>query len=154
MANGRLERESNPIQGEKPGYYPQHETNTAGEFEITGKRNPLPTTDSIVLAKLQEMDDKIQGVIDGSSPANTQLTGSKLQEQKTEADASSGIVIFSSDILAIELYNRDSVDGVFTVNNIAITVPADESFQATVGGTPSNEVSISGSTSYIIGRYA
>ena len=182
MANGRLERESNPIQGEKPGYYPQHETNTAGEFETTGKRNPLPTTDSIVLAKLQEMDDKIQGIIDGSSPANTQLTGSTatlnttvsnfpatqnvnvlnqqeqkfyaLQENYTQKDETSGELIFLENIEGVDIYNLNQTDEIiFTINSLVITVPPDATFEALVGGVPSNVVTVSGNNrDYVIGR--
>ena len=39
---GRLNRESNPIPGEKPGFLPQHESETSGEFVVTGERNPFP----------------------------------------------------------------------------------------------------------------
>ena len=80
--------------------------------------------------------------------------GSSLQEQQTEADAVSGVLTFSDAISEIEIFNRDTADGTFTVNGMAIIVPASEVFQAKVGGTPSNEVSVSGSTSYIVGRYA
>lgn len=39
---GRLNRESNPVPGEKPGFLPQHESETSGEFVVTGERNPYP----------------------------------------------------------------------------------------------------------------
>ena len=39
---GRLNRESNPVPGEKPGFLPQHESETSGEFVVTGERNPFP----------------------------------------------------------------------------------------------------------------
>ena len=102
---------------------------------------------------------------------NSQLTGSNaeldvnvvnqpkteiptLQEQYTESDAVSGVISFSENIKEIEIYNTDDVSGVFNVNGINITIPANTSFQATVDGTPSNEVTVSGSSTYIIGRYA
>ena len=125
MANGRLKRESNPVQGEKPGYYPQHETDTAGDFETTGKRNPLPTTDSIVLAKLQEMDDKIQGIIDGSSPANTQLTGSNIEE-----------LIFNQREVVNTLRSDKLVLGVYwgkTANPTLTRIDASEGLEANAG---------------------
>lgn len=39
---GRLNRESNPVPGEKPGFLPQHESTVSGEFVVTGERNPFP----------------------------------------------------------------------------------------------------------------
>ncbi|KHE73149.1 hypothetical protein [Halobacillus sp. BBL2006] len=151
---GRLPKEENPTPGDRAGFAGSWQ-DADGTYKRTGKANPLPITDAQVLAKLLDLDTKQQAVLDKlNDKINTQLTGSKLQEQKTEADASTGVVNFSSNIEAIEIYNRDSVDGIFNVNNLDITVPANDSFQATVGGTPSNEVSVSGSTSYIIGRYA
>lgn len=40
---GRLNRESNPVPGEKPGFLPQHESTVSGEFVVTGENNPFPT---------------------------------------------------------------------------------------------------------------
>lgn len=42
MVKGRLNRESNPIPGEKPGFLPQHESTVSGEFVVTGENNPFP----------------------------------------------------------------------------------------------------------------
>lgn len=81
------------------------------------------------------------------------LTGSKLAEQKTDADAVSGTVTFAAGVQFIEIYNRDTVnDGVFNVNGINITVPKSEVVDYQVGGTPRNTVTVTGSTSYIISR--
>ena len=77
-----------------------------------------------------------------------------LQEQRTEADASGGTLTFSDVIEAVDIYNRDSVAGVFTINSMEITVPADTFFTAVIDGIPSSTVTVSGSSSYIIGRYA
>jgi hypothetical protein len=86
---------------------------------------------------------------------DAQLTGSSLQEQKTEADAVNGVVTFSDVIKHIEIYNKDTVnDGDFTVNGIKITVPEGDVFEAPIGGTPANTVTVTGSASYILGRYA
>ncbi|SDO79012.1 hypothetical protein [Halobacillus aidingensis] len=151
---GRLPRESNPLPGEKPGFTGSWKK-TDGTYPETGEANPLPIQAVQMQSQLNDLKTLITATNDRlNQTLDTQLTGSKLQEQKTEVDAASGVVSFAENIQAIEIYNRDTADGVFTVNNIDITVPADDSFQATVGGTPSNEVSVSGSTSYIIGRYA
>jgi len=131
MVVGRLNRESNPVPGEKPGFTPQHKL-PDGSFIDTGEANPLPTkddlvyqeldilkqlisdqqaltkkvevtnqkftqtvdgtvginnfptdqkvSDSDVLTKLSELDSKINGIIDGSTPADTQLVGSSVEE--------------------------------------------------------------------------
>jgi len=42
LVKGRLNRESNPVPGEKPGFLPQHESTVSGEFVVTGERNPYP----------------------------------------------------------------------------------------------------------------
>jgi len=42
MVVGRLNRESNPVPGEKPGFKPQHKL-PDGSFIDTGENNPLPT---------------------------------------------------------------------------------------------------------------
>lgn len=85
---------------------------------------------------------------------NVQLTGGKAVEQLTEADAVTGTLTFAENIVVIEIYNTDTVTGVFTVNGFDIHVPADKAFKAQIGGTPSPEVTITGATTYIVTRYA
>jgi hypothetical protein len=83
-----------------------------------------------------------------------QLTGSKLVEQHTQADAVGGTVTFAKNIQFLEIYNTDAVnDGVFNVNGINITVPKGESFKAAYGGTPRATVTVTGATTYILTRY-
>jgi len=131
MVVGRLNRESNPVPGEKPGFTPQHKL-PDGSFIDTGETNPLPTNDDLVyqqleslkqlindqqtltkkvevtnqkatqtvdgmvgvnnfpidqkvsdsdvLTKLSELDSKMNGIIDGSTPANTQIVGNIVTE--------------------------------------------------------------------------
>jgi hypothetical protein len=77
-----------------------------------------------------------------------------LVEQLTNADAVSAELTFSENIQYIEIYNTDSSNaGVFNVNGFDIHVPPGISFEARIGGTPSDIVSVSGATSYIISRY-
>ena len=154
MVVGRLNRESNPVPGEKPGFTPQHKL-PDGSFIDTGEINPLPTKDDLVLAKLAEMDTKIgatntrlNGVLD------TNMAGGKVEEQLTEADSVTGTLTFSNNIQYIGICNTDSTNtGIFNVNGFDIHVPASESFEANIGGTPSTAVNVSGSTSYIVTRY-
>lgn len=83
-----------------------------------------------------------------------QLSGNIVEEQKTQSAAVGGKVTFSQPIKHLEIYNTDATNaGVFSVNGINLTVPAGEVFKAAIGGTPSTEVTITGSTSYILTRY-
>ena len=95
--------------------------------------------------------------VHGSGPNGevvVQLSGSNLQEQRTEADAVSGVLSFSEPIGHIEIYNTDETNsGVFVVNGISITVPPKNAFKSAVGGTPSNQVTVTGATTYIVSRY-
>jgi hypothetical protein len=82
------------------------------------------------------------------------LSGSNVAEQKTQADAVTGTVTFSTYITTLEIYNVDVTNqGVFNVNGMNITVPAGKSFKASFGGTPRTTVIVTGSTSYILTRY-
>jgi hypothetical protein len=81
------------------------------------------------------------------------MNGNTLAEQKTQADAVSGVLTFNDDIKFIEIYNRDTVnDGVFNVNGINITVPKGEIAQFGVIDTDQKTVTVTGSTSYIVSR--
>ena len=83
----------------------------------------------------------------------TQLSGSTLAEQLTQADAAAGVLTFSDNIEYIEIYNTDTTNaGVFTVNGIDIIVPADEVWSGKVGGTPGATVTVTGATTYIVSR--
>jgi hypothetical protein len=82
------------------------------------------------------------------------LSGDTFQEQKTEVDAVVGVLTFLNNISTIEIYNTDAThSGTFTVNGIAIIVPATKDFKATIGGTPGKTVTIVGSTSYVVRSY-
>lgn len=89
-----------------------------------------------------------------ANPGNMKQSTIALQEQKTEANATAGTLTFSENISIIEIFNTHATStGVFTVNGIAITVPAKASFQAAIGGTPGKTVAVTGTTTYIVGRY-
>ena len=80
-------------------------------------------------------------------------SGNSLAEQKTEIDGVNGVVTFEENIIAIDIYNRDTTNtGIFTVNGIDVTVPAGDAAEFNMAGTPSNVVNVSGSSSYIISR--
>ena len=84
------------------------------------------------------------------------IKGSNLLEQLTEADVSGGELTFSSAVEYVEIYNTDASNaGVFTVNGVAISVPAATVFgPAKVGTTPAAVVAVAGATTtYIVSRY-
>jgi len=81
----------------------------------------------------------------------SQLSGSKIIEQLTQADAVAGVLTFTDNINAIEIYNTDATnDGVFAVNGINLNVPKGVLYRSNVGGTVAKTVTISGSTTYIV----
>ena len=64
------------------------------------------------------------------------------------------ILTFSANISTVEIYNTDAANaGVFTVNGIDINIPATKVFKATIGGTASAVVTVTGATTYIVSRY-
>ena len=80
-----------------------------------------------------------------------QLSGSKIIEQLTQTDAVAGVLTFTDDINAIEIYNTDATNnGVFEVNGINLNVPKGILYRSNVGGTVAKTVTVSGSTTYII----
>ena len=89
-----------------------------------------------------------------ANPGNIKQSTIALEEQKTEAQATAGTLTFAENISIIEIFNTHATNtGVFTVNGIAISVPAKASFQAAIGGTPGKTVAVTGTTTYIVGRY-
>ena len=110
---------------------------------------------------LNETVDKMGSIIytasredvDGKPITDVHIKGTRVEEQKVEGDAVSGVLTFAQNIAYIGIYNRDDVDGVFNVNGIDITIPAGESATFNVGGTPSKTVNVTGATSYIVTRY-
>jgi len=58
MVVGRLNRESNPVPGEKPGFKPQHKL-PDGSFIDTGEINPLPTKDDLAYQQLDSLKQLI-----------------------------------------------------------------------------------------------
>lgn len=90
----------------------------------------------------------VNASIVGSLPKDT------LQEQLTETDAVAGVLTFTEAIKIVEIYNTDAVNsGTFTVNGLDVVVPATKSYMSAIGGTPSSEVTVTGSTTYIVSRY-
>jgi hypothetical protein len=71
----------------------------------------------------------------------------------TAAQGTNPVLTFLNNIFIVQIYNTSVTTGTFNVNGIDITVPADKVFDATIGGTPSVNVLVTGATTYIISRY-
>lgn len=70
---------------------------------IFTKSNPGNVSDDEVLAKVSELDSKVNGIIDGTTPASTQLTGSYIEEVSfpdivVPAASQKEVIVFTSDI--------------------------------------------------------
>lgn len=137
---------------------PQYFNETTDDYEVQkGENGQAYVKDKDVLSKLTDLETKINGLYDAfitNKDAGVLLTGTKVEEQLTETDAVTGTLTFSENITSIGIYNTDSTNnGFFTVNGIDIIVPAGEYFEANIGGTPSNTVTVSGATTYIVTRF-
>jgi len=89
----------------------------------------------------------------GKPMPKTALTGNKVAEQKTEVDAVGGALTFADDIDTIGIFNTDTTNkGIFNVNGIDIHVPPSTPVEYGIAGTPSNIVTVTGATTYIVTR--
>ena len=84
------------------------------------------------------------------------VKGSNLVEQRTEADEVAGDLTFSAPVAFVEIVNLDTENaGTFTVNGVALLVPPEVIVGPIgVGATPAAVVEVTGSTEYIVSRYA
>jgi len=117
-----------------------------------------PTANMPAGSKFEEVDTGKKFMFYGTAwyPLIMQTSSLRdiLAEQKTQANAVAGVLTFASNISVIEIYNTDATNvGVFTVNGLAINVPAGKSYMAAIGGTPSPTVTVTGATTYIVNRY-
>lgn len=91
--------------------------------------------------------------IDGTAVLPVSVQKDKIVQQLNETHAVGGVLTFADDMEKVQILNRDTVnDGVFTVNGIAITVPPEMFFQCVLSNAFSSEVTVSGSTSYLVTR--
>ena len=83
------------------------------------------------------------------------VKGSNLVEQQTQADATGGVLTFGGNFEYASIYNTDAINaGVFTINGVAVNVPAGEPTERFgVGGTPGATVTVSGAATYIVSRW-
>ena len=87
----------------------------------------------------------------GSAKVNTILTGSILAEQKTNDDAVDSVITFSANITAIEIYHEELTWQTFTVNALALKIPAG-GYRTPIGGTTGATVTIPTGISCVVGR--
>ena len=93
--------------------------------------------------------------ITSSNPFPVGITGSKVVEALDESDLSGGDLTLAAEPESVRIYNTDTANnGVFTVNGIALAVPAGVSLETGVAGTASVTVSVTGSTAFIFHRLA
>lgn len=59
-----------------PFVLPQVWDPSINDWRITSDDYPLPTKDDLLLQKIEDLNNKVDGIIDGTTPANTRLTGS------------------------------------------------------------------------------
>ena len=90
-------------------------------------------------------------LLSGSAKVNTILTGSILAEQKTNDDAVDSVITFSANITAIEIYHEELTWQTFTVNALALKIPAG-GYRTPIGGTAGATVTIPTGISCIVGR--
>lgn len=91
---GRLNREANPIPGEKPGFTPQYIDEDGFAVDVTPK-TPFPSGNYVQTAGGIWVPQK--GSDDGA--ANVQLTGSNVEHQLLDqVQISAGSVVFSQNL--------------------------------------------------------
>lgn len=123
---------------------------------FVGKSTDTDPTEGI-LQGMKKYDTDTQGleIYDGSAWATggnpVQVTGSKLEEQKTQADAVANVITFSSNIQSIEIFHQEATWQTFVVNGLTINVPAG-GYRSPIGGTPAATVTIPANVSCIVGR--
>ena len=92
---------------------------------------------------------------DGDARFPVQVSGSKVVEALDESDLSGGDLTLAAEPESVRIYNTDTANnGVFTVNGIALAVPAGVSLETGVAGTASVTVSVAGSTTFVFHRLA
>ncbi len=100
---------------------------------------------------VEALEEKVDKMLDGTNPANVQLTGSILQEEKTHVDAVNNIITFTENIMAIEIYHEGTTWQKFVINGLTKTVPPG-GWARGIGGTPAKTVTIPAGVNCIVGR--
>lgn len=89
----------------------------------------------------------------GTAKVQATVTGRNVTQALDETNLSGGTLTLTAAPVAVRILNTDTAnDGVFTVNGIALKVPAGTSLETGVAGVPSTSVSVTGSTKFIFHR--
>jgi len=100
--------------------------------------------------RVQLIDNNLDS-ISSSNPLYVSIAGSKLEEQKTNADAVTNVITFSANISAIEIFHDSATWQTFTINGLSVIVPGG-GYRTAIGGTPAATVTIPAGLSCIVGR--
>lgn len=106
MVRGRLKRESNPVPGEIPGFTPQHDSTGNGDFVDTSPINPMPTKDSSLAAKL----DQLKAIAEGNKVVFPDVQDVNVKNQKAVQTVDGTVDIGN-------LPETQKVDGTVNVGN-------------------------------------
>ena len=87
----------------------------------------------------------------GQVAGSMQLSGSKVAEQKTQADAMANVITFTGDINAVEIYHEESTWQDFIVNGITLKIPSG-GYRTPITGTVAKTVTIPANIDCIVGR--
>lgn len=79
------------------------------------------------------------------------ISGSRVEEVRTQDNAFENSIAFSDNIYGIEIYHGEATPQVFTVNGIAITVVSG-GWRSPIGGVPSPYVQIPAGINCIVSR--
>jgi len=82
---------------------------------------------------------------------DVQLTGSILQEQKTQADAVENIITFSANISNIEIYHEEVTWQTFIINGLTLLIPAG-GYRTPIGGVAAATITIPAGIDCLVGR--
>ncbi len=82
---------------------------------------------------------------------DARVAGSTVEEILTQADAVSNVLIFSANILSIEIWHDEDTPQEFEVNGLTLVI-APGGWRSLVGGTPGAEVSIPADVDCIVSR--
>lgn len=100
---------------------------------------------------IEDLWDKLNGIVDGTAPALALVVGTRVAEVQTEADATENILTFEENIIAVEIWHDEIERQEFIVNGIDITVPAG-GWRSLIGRTSGNTVGIPAGIACIVTR--
>jgi hypothetical protein len=123
----------------------------ASELEtLIGEVQDTPTTNTL-MARLKSLEDKINAITSGDTPAFTQLLGSNVAEMQDQSNATADVLTFSENITSIEIYHSETTPQSFVVNGLTLIVAAG-GWRSPIAGTPGATVGIPTGVNCIVAR--